>query len=348
MSLNNQKSWKVLLVSLAAVVSFSMLSACSNNNNNTADDNSTAVASYKGGTITEKEFALDQRIMKVLSPEQAQYLEIDEFKESILRQEIAFEYLAGKASDKAKEEAEKEADVQIANFKTGMGDTFESTLKEQDIKEKDIRTYMVRVLSVYQDMLGKVTDDEVTKEFEATKGDFTVATLRHVLIGFTDANEKERTDEETLKLIKEVKTQLDGGADFAEIAKKYSEDPGSKDAGGEIADKPLGTYVEEFKKAAQTLPLNTISEPVKTSYGYHIIKVESRTEKTFDQLTDDEKEGVKGSIASANLQTFMETGLEDLDVKINLPKSSAPAADSGTEPTTAPSAEAPAATEAAK
>ncbi|MRN57221.1 peptidylprolyl isomerase [Paenibacillus monticola] len=352
MSLNNQKAWKVLLVSLAAAVSFSMLSACSSKSDN-AEDNSTAVATYTGGTITEKEFALDQKIMKFLSPEQAQYLEIDAFKESILKQEVAFEYLATKATDEAKKQAEKEADAQVASLKTGLADTYESTLKEQDLTEADIHAYMLRVLTVYQDMLLKVTDDQVTKEFEATKGDFTVSTLRHVLIGLTDANSKERTNPDALKLAKDVKAQLDAGADFATIAKKYSDDTGSKDAGGEYKDKALGTYVEEFKKAAQTLPLNTISEPVETTYGYHIIEVESRTDKTFDQLTDEQKDGIKSSLASKGLETFLEKGMDDLKVVINLPKSSAAANESGTtntgtEPTKAPSADAPAATEAAK
>lgn len=354
MSLNKTKSWKVLLVSLAAAVSFSMLSACSSNNNNNsaAEDNSKAVATYKDGTITEKEFDLDTRVMKFLSPQQAQYLEIDAFKESILKQEVAFEYLAGKATDEAKTQAEKEADVQVTSLKTALGDTYESSLKEQNLTEAEIRTYMVRVLTVYQDMLLKITDDQVKAEFEATKGDFTVATLRHVLIGLTDAEGKERTDEDALKLANEVKAKLDGGADFAAIAKEFSDDTGSKDNGGEYKDATLGTYVEEFKQAAQTLPLNTISDPVKTSYGYHIMKVEARTETTFDKLTDEQKETVKSTLASKNLESFLDKDLESLEIKINLPKSSAAAdetgtTNSGTEATEAPSAS-PAATEAAE
>lgn len=335
MSLNKSKSWKVLLVSLAAAVSFSMLAGCGK-----AEDNSKAVATYKGGTITENEFALDQKIMKFLSPQQAQYLEIDAFKESILKQEVGFEYLASKATEDAKKQATKEADTQVASLKEQLGTNYKKALKEAGLTEDDIHGYMVRVLTVYQDMLLKVTDDQVTKEFEATKGDFTVANLRHVLIGLEDANKKARTDEEALKLAKEVKTKLDGGADFAAIAKEYSDDTGSKEAGGEYKDKAVGTYVDEFKKAVQTLPLNTISDPVQTSYGYHIIKVESRTEKTFDQLTDEQKEGIKSSIVSKNLQTFMEKDLEGIIEKINLPKSSA-------APTTAPSAS-PEATKAAE
>lgn len=347
MSLNKKKSWKVLLVSLVAAVSFSMLAACGSS----ADD-SKAVATYKGGTITEKEFAMDQKIMKFLSPQQAQYLEIEAFKESILKQEVGFEYLASQATEEAKKQAKKEADTQIADLKKALGDSYKKTLKDADVTEGDIHSYMERVLTVYQDMLLKVTDDQVVKEFEATKGDFTVATLRHVLIGLTDANNKERTSEEALKIAKEVKAKLDGGADFAAIAKEYTDDTSSKETGGEYKDKAVGTYVDEFKKAAQTLPLNTISDPVETSYGYHIIKVESRTDKTFDQLTDEQKEDIKSSIVSKNLEAFMEKDLEGIIESINLPKSSAAADESGTknsgtEATTAPSAS-PSATKAAE
>ncbi|AIQ50133.1 peptidylprolyl isomerase [Paenibacillus sp. FSL R7-0331] len=349
MSVNKTKSWKVLLVSLAAAVSFTMLSACSSNNNaaNTAEDTSQAVATYKDGTITEKEFDLDTRVMKFLSPQQAAYLEIDAFKESILKQEVAFEYLAGQASDDAKKQAEKEADVQVSSMKEALGDTYESTLKEQNLTEAEIRSYMVRVLTVYQDMLLKITDEDLKAEYEATKGDYTVATLRHVLVGLTDADGKERTDEDALKRANEAKAKLDAGGDFAAVAKEYSDDTGSVENGGEYKDKALGSYVEEFKQAAQTLALNTISEPVKTSFGYHIIEVESRTETAFDKLTDEQKETVKSTLASKNLEKFLDEELDSLEIEINLPKSTAAADESGTAATAAPSAT-PAATEAAQ
>lgn len=230
----NKKSWKVLAVSLTAALSFSMLAACSNK----SDDK--AVATYKGGTITEKEFNLDTRVMKFLSPEQAQYLEIDMFKESILKQEVAFEYLADKATDEAKKAAEKEADTQIGSIKTALGDKYKSTLKEQDLSESDLRSYMQRVLTVYQDMLLKLTDEQVKTHYETNKADYSVATLRHVLVGLTDSAGKERTDADALKRAQEVKAKLDGGADFAAVAKEYSDDTGTKETGGEYKDKALG------------------------------------------------------------------------------------------------------------
>lgn len=343
----NKKPWKVLLVSLVAAVSFSMLAACSNNS---SDD--TAVATYNGGTITAKEFDLDTRVMKFLSPEQAQYLEIDMFKESILKQEVAFEYLAGQATDEAKKAAEKEVDTQIETIKSSLGDSYKSSLKEQDLSESDLRSYMQRVLTVYQDMLLKVTDEQVKTEYEAIKADFTVATLRHVLVGLTDGDGKERTDADALKRANEAKAKLDGGADFAAVAKEYSDDTSTKDTGGEYKDTLLSKYVEEFKAAAQTLPLNTISDPVKSSYGYHVIKVEARKETTFDKLTAEQLETVKSSAASASLESFLEKDLDSLKIEINLPKSTAAADEPGTAATATPApadaTAAPAATEAAK
>ncbi|NQX49562.1 peptidylprolyl isomerase [Paenibacillus tritici] len=335
----NKKTWKVLLVSLAAAVSFSMLAGCGNK------DSEKAVATYKGGTITEKEFNLDTRVMKFLSPEQAQYLEIDMFKESILKQEVAFEHLAGQASEEAKKAAEKEVDTQIDTIKGQLGDKYKSTLKDQDLSESDLRTYMQRVLTVYQDMLLKVTDEQVKSQYEATKADYTVATLRHVLVGLTDSAGKERTDADALKRAQEAKAKLEGGADFAAVAKEYSDDPGSKDTGGEYKDKPLANYVAEFKAAAQTLPLNKISDPIKTSFGYHVMKVEARKDTTFDTLTAEQLKAVKNSAASASLETFLEKNLDSLEIKINLPKSSAAPAESGATATPAPGADTPAATE---
>lgn len=70
-----------------------------------------------------------------------------------------------------------------------------------------------------------------------------------------------------------LKNQLENGADFAELAKANSEDPGSKDRGGELAPFTKGQMVPEFEQAAFTLPVDKVSEPVRTDYGYHLIKV---------------------------------------------------------------------------
>jgi peptidyl-prolyl cis-trans isomerase D len=83
---------------------------------------------------------------------------------------------------------------------------------------------------------------------------------RHILV----------TDEATAK---DVRAQLSIGADFAALALKYSIDTGTKDKGGDLGWFARGKMVAEFEKSAFTLKVSQISEPIKSTYGYHIIQV---------------------------------------------------------------------------
>jgi parvulin-like peptidyl-prolyl isomerase len=85
-----------------------------------------------------------------------------------------------------------------------------------------------------------------------------------------------RSDAQALALINEIKQKLDAGGDFAALAKEYSEDTGSKDEGGELGWFAKSQMVTEFADAAFSLQPGQVSEPVKTQYGYHLIKVEER------------------------------------------------------------------------
>lgn len=329
---NKSRSWKTLLVALIAVLTFSILAGCSKKSDETPADNtkttseakkdtSKVVATYEGGQITANEFDLEQRIMLLMSPDMEQLAQMDEFRDYLIKQEIAYAYLSSKADDKSKQEGEKKATDQIAQMKKQLGDDqFKKMLDSKKVSETDFKAYMVKVFTVIQSETGKVTEDEVKKEYESKKGDFTVASVRHVLIGFTDANGKERKKEDALKLAKEVKAKIDKGADFGEIAKKYSEDEGSKNNGGLYKDATAGDWVPQFKEKALTLPLNKVSDPVETDYGYHVMRVEARTEKTFTDLTQEQKDSLKTTVASTKLDDFMQSGLNKIIKKIDLPK----------------------------
>lgn len=315
---SKRRSWRTLLIALVAVLAFSVMAGCGKKD---------VVATYEGGEITAKEFDLDQRILLAVSPQAAQLLQMDEFREYLLKQEIAYKYLAAKADDKTAEAGKKKAEQQLEMMKASYGgaDAFKKMLDAQKVSEAEVKDYFNRLYIAMENEENKVTEDDMKKEFEAAKENFTTASVRHILIGFTDPNGKQRSEEETLKLAKDIKARLDKGEDFATLAKKYSEDPGSKDNGGLYENANVSAWVEEFKQAALTQPIDEIGDPVKTSYGYHIIRVESRNEKKYEDLTQDEKDQLKMSVASQKVDEFMAGDLEKKIIKkINLPKTETP------------------------
>ena len=99
---------------------------------------------------------------------------------------------------------------------------------------------------------------------------------RHILV---DSEEK----------AKELLAKIKAGGDFAELAKENSADTGSKEKGGMLGYFGRGQMIPEFEKAAFTMTKGQVSEPVKTTYGWHIIKVEDRRRKpppSFDEVKD--------------------------------------------------------------
>ncbi len=88
---------------------------------------------------------------------------------------------------------------------------------------------------------------------------------------------------------KELKKKVEGGADFAALAKEHSKDPGTKDDGGMLGYFSAGQMVPQFEQAAFALQKGQVSPPVKSQFGWHIIKLEDRRLKpppSFDEVKD--------------------------------------------------------------
>jgi peptidyl-prolyl cis-trans isomerase SurA len=85
----------------------------------------------------------------------------------------------------------------------------------------------------------------------------------------------------SLVKIKEIRTQLQGGADFADLAAKYSEDPGSAKLGGDLGVARKGQFIPSFEKTAYALNEGEISDIVETRYGYHLIQLLSKEENSI-------------------------------------------------------------------
>ena len=136
----------------------------------------------------------------------------------------------------------------------------------------------------------QVSDDELKAQYQQDIQQYEVPNrvhVQHILlmtVGKTDAEV-----EETRKKAEDVLKQARSGANFTDLAKKYSEDPGSKDKGGDLGWIVQGQTVPEFQTVAFSLEKGKISDLVKTQYGFHIIKVldkETAHTKPFDEVKD--------------------------------------------------------------
>ncbi len=131
------------------------------------------------------------------------------------------------------------------------------------------------------------TDDELEQYFEANISNYdTAESIRasHILV----------SDEATAQ---DIYNQLMAGADFATLARQYSQDTGTRDNGGDLGWFSRGDMVQEFEDAAFALDVGQISEPVKTQYGYHIIMVTDRMAASTPTL-DDVKDQVRNDYIS--------------------------------------------------
>tara|TARA_B110000444_G_scaffold204345_1_gene197173 strand:- start:178 stop:1482 length:1305 start_codon:yes stop_codon:yes gene_type:complete len=165
----------------------------------------------------------------------------------------------------SKEAAEQALGRKISDFKRAYRDDMKGKL----LAERYTNTLTSGI---------SITRGEVISFYNTYKdsiGSFpTLYKTRHLLL---EINPSEKSLNEALIKTKKIRKEIVSGLAFEDAAKQYSEDPGSKELGGDLGYVPRGTFVKEFEKAAWTIELETLSPPVKTKYGYHLIEVLQRT-----------------------------------------------------------------------
>jgi peptidyl-prolyl cis-trans isomerase C len=134
-----------------------------------------------------------------------------------------------------------------------------------------------------------VTDADIKKIYDQNHKDYEQVTARHILVAFKgspaqQAGKKELSEDEAKAKAEEIRKQLVAGADFAELAKKESDDTGSGARGGDLGTFGHGQMVPEFEKAAFETKVGEISPVIRTQYGFHILKVEKRDLTPYEQV----------------------------------------------------------------
>ncbi|MEH7435178.1 peptidylprolyl isomerase PrsA [Bacillus thuringiensis] len=219
------------------------------------------VVTSKVGNVTEKELSKELR---------------QQYGESTLYQMMLSKALL----DKYKV-SDEEAKKKVEEAKDKMGENFKSTLEQLGLKNEDeLKEKMKPEIAFEKAIKATVTEKDVKNNYKPEMK------VSHILV----------KDEKTAK---EIKEKLNSGEDFAALAKQYSEDPGSKEKGGELSEFGPGMMVKEFEDAAYKLEVGQLSEPVKSSFGYHIIKL---TDKKELKPYEEEKENIRKELEQQRIQ----------------------------------------------
>lgn len=207
------------------------------------------------------------------------YSALKELQGEIALQSLVYEKLLSKDFD-VTEKVKKQMD----DLKEMYGDSLE-TMIQQQVKLPSIEAYENQLrlnLLISEYIKSKFSEDEVKK--------LQPIQASHILIGSDVENAEKKA--------KDLKKQLDEGADFATLAKENSTD-GSAANGGSLGTFGKGEMVAPFEEAAYKLKVGEISDIVKSDFGYHIIKLTA----TYDQATDEEKKKMRDEIIEKKIQS---------------------------------------------
>jgi parvulin-like peptidyl-prolyl isomerase len=208
------------------------------------------------------------------------------------------------------EVTEKQVDARLEQIQKqyfgGDKAKFEKQLKEQGITEKQVRNDIrSQIISekIFEQVTGevKVSEEQVAAYYEKNKAQYSQPEsreVRHILV-------------KTKKQADELYAQLQGGADFAALAKKFSEDTGSKANGGKLTISK-GQTVAPFDRTAFLLAKTAISKPVKTEFGYHIIQPLGPTKAAKVTPLAEVKTSIKQQLEQTKKNEAMTTWVDDL------------------------------------
>ncbi|MBZ5590861.1 MAG: peptidylprolyl isomerase [Acidobacteriia bacterium] len=183
---------------------------------------------------------------------------------------------------------------QLVRIKVLSHEAHKRKLDESPTVQRQIELQKENLLAnvLFQEMVANVKVDDATAQqyYEQHKSEYESVHARHILIRTKGsqlalpAGKKELTDEEALAKAQEIRKKLLAGEDFATLAKAESDDTQSGAKGGDLGTFKHGQMVAEFEKAVFDLPAGQTSEPVKTKFGYHLIKVEQHEIKSFQDV----------------------------------------------------------------
>ena len=299
---------------LVALLGLALLAGCGGGEKDVPDG---AVAVVGDEEITKAEFdALMERARTAFEQQKRDFPKPGSSEYKTLQNQ-AVQYLVQQAKYR---QAAEEMDIEITDeqvddrleqankqyFGTSQKE-YEKNLKAQGLTEEQVRAEIENQLiseKIYEKVTEgvKVTDQEIEEHYNKNKKEYRSPQsreVRHILV-----SKKPLADQ--------LRAQIDGGANFAALAKKHSQDPGSKANGGKLTVRK-GETVPPFDKAAFSLKKGQVSQPVKTTYGYHIIEALSDVKPASTTPLKDVKEQIRQQL----LQEKRQKAIADWSKELN-------------------------------
>lgn len=176
------------------------------------------------------------------------------------------------------------------------------------LEPQENQSVIMRLREAVIDENIEISDEELEAFFEAERPGEEVR-ARHILLLFpTDATQAQV--DSVRNLAEDLRDRARAGANFANLASEWSEDPGSAQRGGDLDFFPRGMMVPSFEEAAFSLAPGEISDIVESQFGLHIIRVEDRRTPTLDEIRDDLRMGLRQE-RIAQAESIFVAGVEE-------------------------------------
>ena len=287
-----------------------------------------AIASVGDATVTQEQFD------EIWKQAEAQYAsqagappfpkegtaQYDQLKASIISYLVQNEVIKQQAAEMKVTVTQKQLDDRVKQITTQVGGQkkLDALLKKQGITTEQLNTQLEAQMlqEAVRAKVGentKVTEAQIQAYYDDpnNKSQFVVADsidARHVLV------------DSKAKAVKEQKLLAadNSDANWKKVAKLYSTDPGSKDKGGSLGNFPKGRMVPEFEKVAFSIEPGTISAPVKSQFGWHVIEVTKKTpgsSKTFEEAKSMIEQSLKSQLQATAWTTWLADAEKQAGVK---------------------------------
>ena len=274
---------KKLAIGLTLAVGIVGLSAC-----NSADPE--VIVETDAGNVTKEDFYEEMK---------------SRYGEEVLRDLVTEAVLNDKY-----EVSDKDVEDEIEQIKDQLGEQFEMWMMQEGIEDEDALARIMKISLLQEAAITEdieISDEDIQNHYDRLKVEIEA---QHILV----------EDEETAE---EVKKKLDEGEDFAKLAEEYSTDEGTAENGGDVGYFSVGEMVPEFEDEAYSMDVDTISDPVQSDFGFHIIKVTDKRDAEDIESFDEMKETIKRQLINEKIDPTearekIDSILDDANINVKI------------------------------